>query len=255
MNFVLLVGYWLFALGSFVFTIDAAIGLSERISIHSLDGVLAGLLFSAGSIVFLINAQQEESLSQAQIGHLTSERVIKPVIHLKRILLIVLTALILLAPAAYCQSAVAQPMAISALSTSDTSTARTLDVEFKQLVDRNYAAWNTMKSPAVAKFYAQDADLVIYDALPLKYEGWNEFKSGIQTHLFDKLNRFQLTANDDLRATRQGDLVWATFTYHLSAQLKDGTPLEVEGRQTALWQQRNGQWLIVHEHTSAPVSL
>lgn len=58
MNFVLLVGYWLFALGSFVFTIDAAIGLSERSSIHSLDGVLAGLLFSAGSIVFLINAQQ-----------------------------------------------------------------------------------------------------------------------------------------------------------------------------------------------------
>lgn len=231
MNFVL-VGYWLFALGSFVFTINAAIGFSERISNHSLDGVLAGLLFSVGSIAFVMNAQQEESLNQARIGCLTSEGVIKPVSHLKRILLIVLATLTLLAPAAYCQSAVAQPIAISALSTSDTSTKQSLDVEFKRLVERTYGAWNTIKSPAVAKFYAQDADFVIYDVLPLKYEGWNDFKSGIQRDLFDRLNRFQLTANDDLHATRQGDLVWATFTYHLSAQLKDGTPLEVEGRQT-----------------------
>ncbi|ESA31955.1 ketosteroid isomerase [Leptolyngbya sp. Heron Island J] len=129
------------------------------------------------------------------------------------------------------------------------------NVLFKQLTDQSYAAWNTLDPDAVAKFYLNDPDIVIYDATPLKYKGWSDFKSGIQTHLFDKLNRFQLTANDDLEATRHGDLVLTTFTYHLSAESKTGDPIEAEGRQTDLWQQHNGQWLIFHEHTSAPVSL
>lgn len=126
---------------------------------------------------------------------------------------------------------------------------------FKRLTDQSYAAWNTHDPDAVAAFYVNDPGLVVYDATPLKYQGWQEFKSGIQTHLFDKLDRFELTAHDDLNATRDGNLVWVTFTYHLSAALKNGQPIEAEGRQTDLWQQYNGKWLIVHEHTSAPVSL
>lgn len=130
------------------------------------------------------------------------------------------------------------------------------DIFFKQLTDESYAAWNTHNPDAIAAFYHNDPNLVVYDATPLKYQGWQEFKSGIQTHLFDKLERFQLTANDDLKANRNGDLVWTTFTYHLSAELKkNGQPIEAEGRQTDLWQQVDGKWAIVHEHTSAPVSL
>ncbi|MCU0569815.1 MAG: nuclear transport factor 2 family protein [Oculatellaceae cyanobacterium Prado106] len=129
------------------------------------------------------------------------------------------------------------------------------DVFFKQLTDQSYAAWNTQDPEAVAAFFLNDPDLVVYDATPLKYQGWQAFKAGIQTHLFDKLDRFQLTAHDDLHATRNGDLVWTTFTYHLSATLNNGQPIEAEGRQTDLWQQHDGKWLIVHEHTSAPVSL
>ena len=129
------------------------------------------------------------------------------------------------------------------------------DIFFKQLTDQSYAAWNTHNPDEVAAFYLNDPNLVVYDATPLKYQGWQEFKSGIQTHLFDQLNRFQLTAHDDLQANRNGNLVWTTFTYHLSAELKNGQSIEAEGRQTDLWRQQDGQWLIVHEHTSTPVSL
>lgn len=141
-----------------------------------------------------------------------------------------------------------QPAALAVTESSD-------DALFKQLTDRTYAAWNTCDPEAVAQFYFNDPAIVVYDATPLKYQGWQEFKSGIQTHLFNKLNRFQLKANDDLHANRNGDLVWTTFTYHLSAESKNGQPIEAEGRQTDLWQQHDGKWLIVHEHTSAPVSL
>ncbi|MBE7385124.1 MAG: nuclear transport factor 2 family protein [Leptolyngbya sp. SIO1E4] len=126
---------------------------------------------------------------------------------------------------------------------------------FKQLTDQTYAAWNTQNPDAVAKFYLNDPNLVIYDATPLKYKGWDDFKAGIQTHLFDKLNRFKLVANNDLEATHYGDLVLTTFTYHLSAESKTGELIEAEGRQTDLWQKEDDRWLIIHEHTSAPVSL
>ncbi|MEO1523739.1 MAG: hypothetical protein AAFU78_23580, partial [Cyanobacteria bacterium J06633_2] len=79
------------------------------------------------------------------------------------------------------------------------------DIFFKQLTDQSYAAWNTHDPEAIADFFVNDPELVVYDATPLKYEGWQEFKAGIQTHLFDKLNRFELSTHDDLRATRNGN--------------------------------------------------
>lgn len=141
-----------------------------------------------------------------------------------------------------------QPAALAASRSAD-------DIFFKQLTDKTYAAWNTCNPDTVAELYLNDPGLVVYDATPLKYQGWKEFKAGIKTHLFDKLNRFQLTANDDLHATRKDDLVWVTFTYHISAETKNGQSIEAEGRQTDLWEKHNNKWVIVHEHTSAPISL
>ncbi|MDJ0771874.1 MAG: hypothetical protein QNJ49_00375 [Mastigocoleus sp. MO_167.B18] len=37
--------------------------------------------------------------------------------------------------------------------------------------------------------------------------------------------------------------------------IASGQSIETEGRQTDLWEKHNGKWAIVHEHTSAPVSL
>ena len=127
--------------------------------------------------------------------------------------------------------------------------------EFKQLIEGTHKAWNSHHPDALSKFYAQDADLIFYDALPMQYRGWNEYEQGIQTNLFDKMPKFILSANDDLRLTRRDNLAWTTFTWHLSAKLNDGTPIETDGRQTDIWEKRDGKWLIVHEHISTPVSL
>lgn len=78
-----------------------------------------------------------------------------------------------------------QPAAFAVTQSAD-------DIFFKQLTDKSYAAWNTQHPEAVAEFYLNDRNLVVYDVTPLKYQGWQDFKSGIQTHLFDNLNRFQL---------------------------------------------------------------
>jgi len=146
------------------------------------------------------------------------------------------------------QDAAAQPVQISNVDKQSPE-----EIEFKRLIDESYAALNALNSDALAKFYAEDADLVVYDIAPLKYEGWAEFKKGIQNNLFDNVTSFNISANDNLYATRKGNLAWTTFTWHLSAKFKDGHSLETDGRQTDIWERRNGVWLIVHEHTSAPL--
>lgn len=113
--------------------------------------------------------------------------------------------------------------------------------EFKQLIDRTHEAWNSHKPGNLAKFYAKDADLIFYDALPMQYKGWNEYKKGIQKNLFDKMPKFILSANDDLHLTRKDNLAWTTFTWHLSAELNDGSPIETDGRQTDIWEKRDGK--------------
>jgi ketosteroid isomerase-like protein len=45
-----------------------------------------------------------------------------------------------------------------------------------------------------------------------------------------------------------------TLTFHLSFTLKTGEAMEIDCRHTAIWVNRRGKWLIVHEHISAPLN-
>ena len=123
----------------------------------------------------------------------------------------------------------------------------------KKLVQSYYAAWNTLNTDNPASFYAKDANIVFFDVAPLKYNGWAEYKNGVQKSIFDQISAGQLTPNDDLRITRRGDVAWMTLTFHLSLNMKTGGAMELDCRHTAIWAKRRGKWLIVHEHVSAPL--
>ena len=127
------------------------------------------------------------------------------------------------------------------------------EAEFKALIDRYYAAWSSMNTDNAAQFYAKDADLVFYDIAPLKYNNWAEYKEGVQKNFFDGATSAKLTPNSDLKVTRRGNVAWTVVTFHLSAKLKSGDSMELEARHTAIWENRSGKWLIVHEHISAPL--
>jgi ketosteroid isomerase-like protein len=124
---------------------------------------------------------------------------------------------------------------------------------FRALIDRYYAAWNTLGTDAPAKFYAKDADLVFFDVAPLKYNGWEEYKAGVKKNFFDVMESGKLTPNKDLKVTQRGNIAWTTLTFHLSGKMKSGQSMELECRHTAIWEKRGGKWLIVHEHVSAPL--
>lgn len=127
--------------------------------------------------------------------------------------------------------------------------------EFEALIERHFAAWDTLDPDSTAPFYAKDGDLIFYDLLSLKYNGWEQYKEGGKKTFADRVISRTTRMNSDLKVTHRGNIAWTSVTFHLSLKMKDGKAIEIEGRHTAVWEKRSGRWLIVHEHGSAPVHL
>lgn len=134
---------------------------------------------------------------------------------------------------------------VSAQKQRDTS-------EFKNLIKLYWQAWSTLNPENAASMYSKDADAVFFDVAPLKYNGWEEYKTGVQK-VFGNATSASFIPNDDLKATRRGDLAWTSNTFHGTLTQKDGKTMELVGRHTAIWEKRGGHWIIVHEHVSAPL--
>jgi len=125
--------------------------------------------------------------------------------------------------------------------------------DFAAMIAKADAAWTTLKAENVAPFYAKDADLAFYDIAPFKYAGWTAYRDGAQKLFLDGAKSLKFVPNNDLRTTRRGNVAWSTRTVHLSAEMKEGKPLELDCRHTIIWENRGGKWLIVHEHFSTPL--
>jgi len=127
------------------------------------------------------------------------------------------------------------------------------DAKFRKLIDDYCAAWNTLKADAPAKFYAKDNSLVFYDIAPFAYHGWKEYHDGVQKELFANMASGSLTAGKDLRVSRHGTIAWTTVTMHFSEKTKDDKSVETDVRYTGIWEKRGANWVLVHEHLSAPL--
>src|SRR6266540_3316385 len=110
--------------------------------------------------------------------------------------------------------------------------------DFKALHAKVDAAWESLKAE---------------NASPVKYDGWAAYRDGAQKLFLDGATSLKFNVNDDLKVMRRGNVAWTTRTMHLKADMKDGKPVEFDGRDTVIWENRGGKWLIVHEHFSAPL--
>lgn len=63
----------------------------------------------------------------------------------------------------------------------------------------------------------------------------------------------KFTVNGDLAIHPHGDLVWVTATIADEMTSKAGKVEMGNMRWTAVFEDQNGKWLIVHEHVSAPL--
>jgi ketosteroid isomerase-like protein len=111
--------------------------------------------------------------------------------------------------------------------------------------------WSTLDPANVAQYYAAGPH-TFYDIAPLKYNSWDEYSSGVNA-VVAGYKSAKFTVNDDLAIHPHSDLVWATATIKEEMTAKSGKVDMGNFRWTAILENEDGKWKVVHEHVSAPL--
>lgn len=129
--------------------------------------------------------------------------------------------------------------------------------EWQSRIHEYCEAWTTDSGhpdfERLATFYAMDSDVVIYDSLPPLegFAGFAEMRS-----IYPGLSRLSVSPNQDLQVKflAEGQVAVTVFTSWMAYTFEDGNEFEVNARHTDVWEKRNNQWLIVHEHPSTVIT-
>jgi ketosteroid isomerase-like protein len=122
----------------------------------------------------------------------------------------------------------------------------------KAYLEKLLEGWSSGSPASVAQYYVQGQH-PFFDITPLKYNNWTEYEKGT-TELLKNYKSFKLTLNDDAQVHLEGNLAWSSATIKQDAVTNAGKHEMATFRWTAIFQkQKDGKWLIVHEHTSAPL--
>ncbi len=132
--------------------------------------------------------------------------------------------------------------------------------EFKNLVQDYYAAWspgrNSFDISKAERFYSKGVELSAYDVFHTDgvIRGWNNYKAEL-TQIMDSFADFNIIMNkDDVEVFRHGDITWTASHFKIKGTFKNAQQIEAVGRNSLVWQRQDDRdWLIVHEHSSAPI--
>jgi ketosteroid isomerase-like protein len=122
--------------------------------------------------------------------------------------------------------------------------------EFKAREVKLWDAWNARLRPAdAAPFYSKDPNNIYFDLSPLKFTGWAEYER-VATQALAGGGHATTRINDDFTVIKSGAIVITAFTFHAdfagNNQVKNG----FDGRETDVWTQEGGKWVIIHQHMS-----
>ena len=111
--------------------------------------------------------------------------------------------------------------------------------------------WSRLEADANQAYYTTSDKAVFFDFTPMQFVGWETYKNEIKK-VQESIKEFKIILNDDLTVHVAGKVAWATATWKMDFQFKDGTTRHLEGRLTEVLEKQKGKWKIVHEHASVP---
>ena len=121
----------------------------------------------------------------------------------------------------------------------------------KAYLQKIWDGWSTLDPANVEQYYAQGPH-VYFDIAPVKYNSWDEYRSGVTKVLAD-FTSGKCTVNDDDQIHKAGETQWITSTVSYEMTHKSGKRDMGQFRWTAIFEKQGGKWLIVHEHVSEPI--
>lgn len=134
-------------------------------------------------------------------------------------------------------------LGFSAMFTGQDPTAAIRDV-----LMQSAAAFERSEMAAMEKLWANDDSVTVFESGHANY-GWVDYRDH---HLGPEMKEMKNTKYtlSDIRAKVSGNTAWATFKYSISADM--GTRhIQGTGLGTAVLENRDRRWQIVHWHSSA----
>jgi len=145
----------------------------------------------------------------------------------------------------------AQEPAGKKLPEHQSSSTKTPRLPDKALMQQIMDAWATLDPAVAGKYYDQSPENVFFDdAGDVKFVGWLAYENGIRK-VMAGLQSVRWTVNDDAVVHGAGNFAWGTATVHAEYLYKNGNRQVMEERWTLVWIKKDN-WLVIHEHFSAP---
>lgn len=139
-------------------------------------------------------------------------------------------------------------MAVTAAFGTAASTQTDKERAITEVLQQEAAAFERGDVEALNKFWANDDWVSVFESGGADI-GWANYRDH---HLIPEMKELRNTKHtlSDIRVHVAGKTAWVTFKYALAGDFKD-RHIDVNGLGTAVLEERNGRWLMVHRHTSA----
>jgi ketosteroid isomerase-like protein len=122
----------------------------------------------------------------------------------------------------------------------------------KSRAEQVWKAYETLDASKARPFYSSAPNDVYFDIAPLQYRGIDAYQQGV-TQLLKTFRSISFQPSGDLEIHPMGNQAWCTETFTAGIVHADGNKGNLPIRWTAIWEKQNGNWVIVHEHVSAPL--
>lgn len=110
-------------------------------------------------------------------------------------------------------------------------------------------AWERRDMAFVRDYYAHDPDMLLFFERR-QLLGWPRVET-LYENMFDHASRGQVeSTTSNFQVKTIGSLGYVAANFHLKITEPSGEVTADVGRQTVIFERRDGQWVVVHRHTS-----
>ena len=130
---------------------------------------------------------------------------------------------------------------------NEASTSIPNDPEFRDRLDTVGKTYESKDVQRIIEMYASDTYSLSFDQTIAFDTGAPDHRGSVE-RLLAPVETLKIDWDPQVTADRTSARVWTTRHFKMKAKLKSGEKTEFTGWHSAIWEQRDGKWLIAYEH-------
>jgi ketosteroid isomerase-like protein len=110
-------------------------------------------------------------------------------------------------------------------------------------------AWERRDMEFIEEYYTHDPDMLLFFERR-QLQGWERVKA-LYENMFSHASRGEVeSTHSNARVGASGDMAYVASNFRLEVKEPSGRSSVDEGRSTVVFERREGDWVVVHRHTS-----